>query len=126
MKQNGVEIESTLGLREAARVVNGVFGRAKATVEAISQSSNPLDGLDGQADLAVVGSRQGMLNQWAVQAYLTGKGSGTGITLIAVGDGAGSRMMAGARNSVSLSKSTEQMQQIIAALRAVDPGLREI
>lgn len=125
MKDNTVELHTSLGLRDAGRVINTAFARAKANVEPI-RSDNPLDGLEGEADVAVVGSRQGLLNQWAVQAYLTKNSSGTDIVLSALGDGAGSRMMSGAKNSMSLSKSTDQMRQIVDALRAEDAQLRTL
>lgn len=126
MKQNGVELQTSLSLSDSGRVVNQAFSRAKASVQSIAQSSNPLDGLDGQADLAVVGMRQGLMNQWAVQVYLTGQDGGTQILLVALGDGAGNRMMNGAKNSTSLAKSTAQMRQMIEAVRAADPDVREL
>lgn len=126
MKENGLAFETSLNLRDAGQVVNAAFARAKASVEQIQSSNNPLDGLDGVPDLAVVGSRQGMMNQWAVQAYFTKLDAGTGVQFIALGDGAGSRMMSGARNSASLSKSNDQMRQLVVALRAADPQLREV
>lgn len=122
IKTSQVVLKTNLEIREAARVVNDFFAREKAQVEGLEPSSNPLDALEGGPTLAVVGSRQGMMNQWAVQVYFEPLGNGTEITLIAIGDSGMSRAMVGTRYTASLSKSTAQAQKLIGILRSVDSG----
>ena len=120
IKTNQVVIHTKLDLREAARIVNEFFSREKAQVDGLEPSSNPLDAQEGEPTLAVVGSTPGIINQMAVQVYFEPVGSGTEITLIALGDSGMSRAVGGTRYTASLSKSTAQAQKLIGILRSLD------
>jgi len=121
VKTKSMALESQMSLREAANIVNAGFAKMKAQVEAIEASSNPLDQLDGEADIAVVGRRATMMNLWAVQVYLFDMGEKCGIEMVALGEGGFTRAMHGPRNTVSLTKSVQKMESLVADLRARDP-----
>lgn len=59
---NNVDIHTLLDMSTAAGIVNQVFRQHKAMVDPIEMSSNPLDQLEGEPDLAVVGARAGKMN----------------------------------------------------------------
>ena len=127
VKNNDVAIHTLLDMATAASIVNNVFRQHKAMVEPIEMSSNPLDQLEGQPDLAVVGSRAGKMNQWVVQVYFEDLGAdGTLLTFVAIGDGGFTRAFGGIRHTASLTKSTEQMNHIIRALHQADSSLKVI
>jgi hypothetical protein len=126
VKTQSVALETQLSLREVASLVNTAFASMKARVEAIEPSSNPLDNLDGVADVAVVGQRAAFMNVWAVQVYVYDLGGRTGVELVALGEGAFSRAWHGLRNSTSLSASVKRMDVLVQKLRAGDPQVQLI
>jgi hypothetical protein len=121
MKTTRVALDTELSIRDAANVVNAVFAKLRADVAGIHTSSNPLDQLDGVADIAVVGQRATMTSMWAVQVYLYDMGDTCGVELVALGEGALTRAFRGFRNTASLTRSAQKLDLLVAALRARDP-----
>lgn len=108
-------------LQQIGRILNQAFAQIKADVQQISPSSNPLDSFDGAADIAVAGGGQSLLGGgWVVQAFVFDGGDSRHIELVALGDSGFGRAMQGIRNSLSLSKSSEQMAFLADQLRAAD------
>lgn len=126
IKTSELSLVTSLDIKSAARVVNQFFAQEKADVEPIIESNNPLDALEGQSVLSVVGSRQGRMNQWAVQVYFDHHEKGTQITLVAIGHSGMSRAFTGTRYTASLSKSVGQMEKLFMALNSADPGIIRI
>ncbi|REF29297.1 TerD family protein [Calidifontibacter indicus] len=125
MKTDSVELHTRLDLTRCAQLINDSFRRMKAdSVAPVQASGNPLDSIGMvQPDVAVVGSRAGKLNLWAIQVYIYALTDGCLIDLVAVGDGGFTRAMGGARNTFSLSKGRQQVQAMVSELRAADPSL---
>lgn len=127
MKSENQAFETRLSVQQVAGVINDAFRSMKASVNRIQASDNPLDAFtEDEAAIAVVGARQGLMNQWAVQAYIYELDDRRGVEFVALGDGGFGRAMNGTRNTASLSKSTQQMQLLVAALKTADPQARAI
>jgi hypothetical protein len=121
-----VALETQLSVREVESLVDTVVATLRGTVDGVELSTNPIDRLDGVADIAVVGHRAALVNGWAVQVYVFDLGETRGVELVAVGDGGLPRLWRGLRNSTSLSVSTARMDVLIQELRTRDPQLRLI
>lgn len=121
MRTKSVVLQTHLGLREVAGLVNAAFAAMNARVEAIESSANPLDNLDGVANIAVVGGRASLGNGWAVQVYLFELGDRRGVELVALGGVGFLRTVQAKHGATLLSASTKRLDTLVAELRARDP-----
>jgi len=126
LRTKSVALETQLSLREAGHVVTAAFATMKAYVEAIEAAPDPLDQLDGVADVAVVGRRCTVMDVWTVQVYLFELGSTCGVELVALGESGLVRAVRGARTTASFARSVRRMDALVTELRARDPRAQVI
>ena len=111
-----------LKVPDLARIINDAFQAAGAEVRPIRASRNPLDTLTERAlAVAVMGSRQGLVSRWAVRAYVYDYSDRRAVRFVALGDGGLLAVLGGDVRAVSLTKSTRQVERLVAALHAADP-----
>lgn len=121
-KEQILHLESILSLQVLVRRLYDYFGHLRADVESVAQGSMPLDGLEGQPDVLLIGSGSGRFGfgNWAIQACLTARVGGTSITLRAIGDDAASHALNGRRSAISLVSSVRKMDTLVRLLRAME------
>jgi hypothetical protein len=117
-----LQLESICELQVLVRRLYDYFGHLRADVESVAQGSMPLDVLEGQPDVLLMGSgaRRFSFGNWAVQVRLTAHNGGTSITLRATGDDAASRALNGRRSTISLASSVKKMEVLARLLRAME------
>jgi hypothetical protein len=121
MKKNSVTLTTGLSLPQAVDVIHGAVASMGGGVERVDQCVN--QPTDAHPDVAVVGSRTGMTDVWAVHASLTQLSDTIEVELVALGGGELVRAGQGTRSTASLTKSTPQMYAILDAIRSADPAL---
>jgi hypothetical protein len=122
MKRNSVTLTTGLSLPEAADVIHDAVASMGGVVDPVDQCVNQVP--DERPDVAVVGSRTGLTDVWAVHASLTQLPDTISVELVALGGGKLVRAGEGARSTASLTKSTPQMYAIVDAMRSADPALQ--
>jgi hypothetical protein len=122
MKRNSVTLTTGLSLPEAADVIHGAVASMGGVVDPVDFCVNQL--VDERPDVAVVGSRTGLTDVWAVHASLTQLPGTIEVELVALGGGELVRAGEGTRSTASLTKSTPQMYVIVDAMRSADPAMQ--
>lgn len=117
------DFATAMSVRDLGGAANAFFAGEKAEVSPIQMGNNPLDALEQQADIAVVGRRRALTSMWAVHLYVFDEGDKRRVKVIALGDGAGAKFMNGSRNSLSMAKSTEAARKLLEKLRSSDPSI---
>jgi hypothetical protein len=126
MKEQILQLESICELEVMARHLDHYLRYLRADVESVAAGRTPLDALETQPDVLLIGSGFGRFGfgNWAVQACLTARNGGTSITLRAISGDAASHVLNGRRSAISLASSVKRMESLARMLRAMDEGTR--
>ena len=118
MKEDAISFNSKRTVKEIGQILQNVFGQLKASsIEQIDSGSGALDQFSDRADIQVVAQGVDFMNMWAVQVYVVDDGDTRLVELVALGDGGFTRVMAGSRNTTSISKSIKKRDAVAEALR---------
>lgn len=102
-------------VQELGRALQEAFRGVGATaVEDLVSTSGALSVFDERAEIEIIGRGKTPLlgGLWAVQVYVSDRGSSREILLVALGDAALSRAWSGVRYSTSLTQSIKKRDQI--------------
>lgn len=108
-----------------ADALTRAYTQLRADVSTITDPLGPIPA-PGQTppDIAVVGEGRNLIGgYWAVQAYVQDQGTHRYVELVALGQPLHERALAGARNTVSLTKSTQKLNDIAATLHTATGDL---
>jgi len=118
MKEDAINFNTKRTVKEIGQILQNVFGQLKASsIDQISSGSGALEQFDDHADIQVVAQGVDFMNCWAVQVYVVDGGETREVELVALGDGGFTRVMAGSRNTMSISKSIKKRDAVADALR---------
>lgn len=106
-------------VHELGQRLQGALTAAKAQlVEDIESTFGALAQFDDVAAIQIVASSRGLISvNWSVQVYVRDNGPARDVSLLALGHSAFSRIMGGAKDTISLSKSIAKRDEIAAAIR---------
>ena len=114
-----LDFTSQHSVQELGQRLQGALSAAKAQqVEDIESTSGALAQFDDVAAIQIVASSRGFISgNWSVQVYVSDDGAARRVSLLALGHSAFSRIMGGAKDTLSMSKSIAKRDEIAAAIR---------
>lgn len=119
VKHDEVTFHTRHSVKKIGRILQEVLvDRLKASsIDPISSGTGALEVFDDHADIEIVAQGVDLGTLWSVQIYVVDEGETREVTLVALGDGALTRITASAHNSMSLTKSIRKRNVIANALR---------
>lgn len=114
-----IDFTSQLSVQELGQLLQHALSSVRAQqVEDIESTSGALARFDETADIEIAASGQSLVGgAWTVQIYVRDGGSARNVSLLALGHSGFTRVMAGAKNTISMTKSIAKRDEIAAAIR---------
>ncbi|MBB5747983.1 hypothetical protein [Micrococcus sp. TA1] len=121
-KEQTLQLDSICPLQVVVRRSYDYLGHLRADVESVVKGSMPLDALQPQPDVLLLGSGPGRFGYgaWAVRVSLTGHQTGTSITLQASADDPASGTHHGRRATTSLASSAKKMETLARLFQVME------
>lgn len=114
-----LDFTSQHSVQELGQLLQHALGAARAQqVEDIESTSGALARFDDMADIEIAASGRGLVGGgWTVQIYVRDDGAVRHVSLLALGHSTASRIWAGAKSTISMTKSIAKRDEIAAAIR---------